>query len=69
MKVYVVTVYRRSEIWFSSEVSEDWPTEYRVAEVFENAADAEAFRAEKRGDGGEYRIHAKEVSHGQKSSE
>ena len=30
MRVYVVAGYRKSEIWFSSEITEDWPTEYRV---------------------------------------
>ena len=61
MRVYVVAGYRKSEIWFSSEITEDWPTEYRVIDVFESEADAEAFCAENKGDGWRYTIFGKDV--------
>ena len=61
MRVYVVAGYRKSEIWFSSEITEDWPTEYRVIDVFESEADAESFCTEKKGDGWRYTIFGKDV--------
>ena len=61
MRVYVVAGYRKSEIWFSSEETEDWPTQYRVIDVFESEADAETFCAENKGDGWRYTIFGKDV--------
>ena len=37
--------------------TEDWPTEYRVIDVFESEADAETFCAENKGDGWRYTTH------------
>ena len=53
MRVYVVLAhYRKPELWFS---------DIEVAEVFESAADAEAFCAGKKGDGWTYTIYGKDV--------
>ena len=53
MRVYVVLAhYRKPELWFA---------DIEVAEVFESAADAEAFCAGKKGDGWTYTIYGKDV--------
>ena len=53
MRVYVVLAhYRKPELWFS---------DIEVAEVFESAADAEAFCASKNLEGWTYTIFGKDV--------